>query len=306
MLTMSELYAARKRKQELEQQLKNLAEDEKIAQSRLTDARVRCQKESLDIKKLESNEFRQFWFKLRGVYEEKQLENNARTTESMRLYHEAQEKVFELEQLHKKIQSELDGLKGIEEAFDKAYRLNLEHINYSLRRDELERLTHKLEDDDYQLRLLAGARNLIQLSVRKAAQLKAGLSGLAEPPAEDDAGNKESEARVDQVISMFSELRVLLTQLEQELGEVDSLETQTMRFTDVMKVEPVAIFYDRHFQGTVNPGALREALSIADGLADELSGCLNEVEHLTDEMESAYKEHEAQLQNFVSHVPLNK
>jgi hypothetical protein len=302
MSNLKELQAQKARQQELQKQLASLAEDEKIAQSRLAEARARCQKESLDIKKLEENEFKQFWLKLRGTYEKTQMENNARTTEAMQLYHEAQEKVFELEQLHKKLDSQLEGLKETDAAYQKAYALKLEHVRYSSHNEELIRLQQKLEDDDYQLKLLAGAANLIQISTRKAAQLKEALTAFKNRL---DAGQASADGKkegVDTIISAFSELKVLLSQLESELDEVDSLETQTMRFDDVISLEPVAIFYDRSYPDRINPGALNRALSIAEDLAGGLAECDGEVDRLTQDLKEARSAHQEKLEQFVCNV----
>lgn len=74
--SLSEISAVYEHKKQLEKRLAALKEEAKHAEQMEQDAQMRCERENLDMRKFESSDFRQFWFKLRGQYESRMLENN--------------------------------------------------------------------------------------------------------------------------------------------------------------------------------------------------------------------------------------
>ena len=96
------------------------------------------------MRKFESSDFRQFWFKLRGQYESRMLENNEKAAEAMRALNDAKSHVFDIAQEKADVEAELATLDGVEEAYKKAFEMHVEHLDYSIHREEILRMQEKM------------------------------------------------------------------------------------------------------------------------------------------------------------------
>ena len=117
--SLSEISAVYEHKKQLEKRLAALKEEAKHAEQMEQDAQMRCERENLDMRKFESSDFRQFWFKLRGQYESRMLENNEKAAEAMRALNDAKSHVFDIAQEKADVEAELATLDGVEELIKK-------------------------------------------------------------------------------------------------------------------------------------------------------------------------------------------
>ena len=132
MAELTTLSAKCKHKQQLERRLETLEAEEKVTQQRIQDSQAHCQKENLDIRKFEENDFKQFWFKLRGQYEQRVLENNERATEAMRQLNEAKSRAFDIAKEITNVKEKIEALAGVENAYKEALASHIEHLDYSI------------------------------------------------------------------------------------------------------------------------------------------------------------------------------
>lgn len=123
--SLSEISAVYEHKKQLENRLAALKEEAKHAEQMEQDAQMRCERENLDMRKFESSDFRQFWFKLRGQYESRMLENNEKAAEAMRALNDAKSHVFDIAQEKADVEAELATLDGVEEAYKKAFEMHV-------------------------------------------------------------------------------------------------------------------------------------------------------------------------------------
>ena len=238
--SLSEISAVYEHKKQLEKRLAALKEEAKHAEQMEQDAQMRCERENLDMRKFESSDFRQFWFKLRGQYESRMLENNEKAAEAMRALNDAKSHVFDIAQEKADVEAELATLDGVEEAYKKAFEMHVEHLDYSIHREEILRMQEKINQDAHQLKLLAEARDLAQLASRRVKQLEDDLQTLESVKDEKE----EDKAQVG-IISDLSELRIQLHQLEQLLAEIDALEAETLSFSDHLAVNTLDLFFNK-------------------------------------------------------------
>lgn len=300
MADLTSLSAACQRKQQLQRQLEALEADEMAAQQQLQDTQVRCQKENLDIRKFESNDFKQFWFKLRGQYEERILENNERATEAMRALNEAKSRVFDVGQEIDRIKMQIDGLVGVEAAYEEALASRIEHLDYSIHREEIIRMQEKVAYDDYQLTLLAEGRNLIQLALRRAEQLNA----LMEDMVALEAGPGEADDHMQiQFISGMSELRIQLHQIETIIENVDALDAEYMQYSNKLSINSLELFFNQgseKLQLIANEKAFHELMVVKNSLVDGE----NAIMRLIVDIEATKAMHQDQLEKFISDTPV--
>ncbi len=300
MADLTSLSAACQRKQQLQRQLEALEADEMAAQQQLQDTQVRCQKENLDIRKFESNDFKQFWFKLRGQYEERILENNERATEAMRALNEAKSRVFDVGQEIDRIKMQIDGLVGVEAAYEEALASRIEHLDYSIHREEIIRMQEKVAYDDYQLTLLAEGRNLIQLALRRAEQLNA----LMEDMVALEAGPGEADDHMQiQFISGMSELRIQLHQIETIIENVDALDAEYMQYSNKLSINSLDLFFNQgseKLQLIANEKAFHELMVVKNSLVDGE----NAIMRLIVDIEATKAMHQDQLEKFISDTPV--
>lgn len=294
MESLSDISAVYEHKKQLEQRLEVLKEEAKHAEQVEQEAQMRCERENLDIRKFEGSDFRQFWFKLRGQYEARMLENNEKATEAMRALNDAKSHVFDITKEKEEIERELESLGGVEEAYEKAFALHVEHLGYSIHREEILRMQEKINHDEQQLRLLAEVRHLAQLAVRKVKQLDADLKAL-----ETIRGEDEMDKAQVAIISALSELRIQLHQLEQALGGVDALEVETMSFSDKLTINTLDLFFNKESQA-VAAIAREKAEHELMVVADNLNVCDTTVMQLVVEMEETKRMHQEQLATFIS------
>lgn len=296
MTDLTALSAACKHKQRLERQLKSLQEEEKAAQQVLRDSQVRCQKENLDIRKFEENDIKQFWFKLRGQYEQRVLENNERATEAMRRLNEAKINVFDIAQEIIHVKEKIESMSGVEEAYEEALAARIEHLDYSIYRDEIIRMQEKISYTDYQLALLKEGVKVCELAVRRVDHLYA----LMEDMVALDAGPEEADDYMQiQFISGLSELKVMLHHLDNLICDIDALEIETMQLTNKLSINTLDLFFNKgseKLQLMANEKAFRELTMIKNSLVD---GGQNMTRLIAD-IELTKEDYQKQLESFIT------
>ena len=258
MAELTTLSAKCKHKQQLERRLETLEAEEKVTQQRIQDSQARCQKENLDIRKFEENDFKQFWFKLRGQYEQRVLENNERATEAMRQLNEAKSHAFDIAK-------------------------------------EITNVKEKISYDDYQLSLLKEGRGVCELAVRRAEQLYALMEDMV--ALEAGPGDADDQMQI-QFISGISELRVLLHQLDQLVGDIDALETETMQFSQKLSINTLDLFFNKgseKLQSIANERAFQELTMVRNSLVDGE----NNIMRLSADIEITKETHREQLETFI-------
>lgn len=294
MSSLSEARAAYQHKQQLEQQLEKLKEEAAQAEQTEQEAQMRCERENLDMRKFESSDFRQFWFKLRGQYEQRLLENNEKAAEAMRALNDAKSHVFDVGREIAAVEDELKTMDGVDEAYEKAFAMHVEHLDYSIHREEIMRMQEKIDLDDHQLSLLADARNLGQLAQRKVSQLTALIKEMADAPA-----RREDDQVQVEMISGLSELRIQLHQLEQILDGIDALETETIMLSDKLSLNTLDLFFNKGSEALCDlewEKAMRQMRTVADGLFE----CEDTIMHLVVDVETTKAMHQEQLETFIS------
>lgn len=295
MAELTALSAACKRKQQLERRYEALQAEEKMAQQALQDSQVRCQKENLDIRKFEENDFKQFWFKLRGQYEQRVLENNERATEAMRQLNEAKSHAFDIAREMTHVKDKIASLAGAEEAYKDALAAHIDHLDYSVHRDEIIRMQEKISYDDYQLALLKEGRNACELAVRRAEQLYA----LMEEMVALEAGPEDADDQMQiQFISGMSELRVLLHQLDHIIEDIDALETETLHFSNKLSINTLDLFFNKgseKLQAMANEKAFHELTMVRNTLVDGEKNIMR----LSADIEMTKELHRNQLETFI-------
>lgn len=298
MSSLSEARAAYQHKQQLEQQLEKLKEEAAQAEQAEQEAQMRCERENLDMRKFESSDFRQFWFKLRGQYEQRLLENNEKAAEAMRALNDAKSHVFDVGREIAAVEDELKTMDGVDEAYEKAFAMHVEHLDYSIHREEIMRMQEKIDIDDHQLSLLADARNLGQLAQRKVSQLTALIKEMADAPA-----RREDDQVQVEMISGLSELRIQLHQLEQLLAEIDALEAETLSFSDHLTVNTLDLFFNKDSSSQAKM-AREKAERELKRVTESLSECETTVMHLVVDVEETKAMHQRQLENFISETKI--
>lgn len=296
--SLSEISAVYEHKKQLENRLAALTEEAKHAEQMEQEAQMRCERENLDMRKFESSDFRQFWFKLRGQYESRMLENNEKAAEAMRALNDAKSHVFDIAQEKADVEAELATLDGVEEAYKKAFEMHVEHLDYSIHREEILRMQEKINQDAHQLKLLAEARDLSQLASRRVKQLEEDLQALENVKDE----KMEDKAQVA-IISDFSELRIQLHQLEQLLAEIDALETETLSFSDRLTVNTLDLFFNKDSSSSAKM-AREKAGRELKRVTESLSECETTVMHLVVDVEETKAMHQRQLENFISETEI--
>lgn len=296
MADMNELYGKLQEKKKLERQRLILVEQEKIAEKDLLDCRVRCQKENLDIKKFESNEFKQFWYKLRGEFEARQLENAANAAAAMRALHDAQARAFDISIEKKNVEEQIESLKGIEKEYEKSLEKTLEHLDYSIHREAIIRMQQKIANDGYQLKVLQGAENLLQLSDRKISQIITALMRVKDAEKREKAFVRD-EAQI--VISLYSELRVLFFHLDQELSQVDSVETEDMHFASCLQIKATDIFYNKRFTEDIDSVVLSRAIQELEDIQRMIEDEEDILTNLFAELTTTRELHKEALEKFI-------
>ena len=237
--SFSEISVVFQHKQQLEQRLAVLKEEVKHAEQVEQEAQMRCERENLDVRKFESNDFKQFWFKLRGQYEARILENNEKAAEAMRALNEAKSRVFDITQEKANVERQLDALEGVDEAYKKALLLHAEHLDYSIHREEIMRMQEKINYDAHQLKLLAEARDLCLLAERRVKQLEGDLKELEK--IEDEVAEDKIQVAI---ISDLSELRIQLHQMETIFAEIDAFETEGVHVSERLTVNTLDLFFN--------------------------------------------------------------
>ncbi len=291
---LSEAREALRHKQELSERLRKLKEDAAQAQQAEQEAQMRCERENLDMRKFESSDLRQFWFKLRGQYEKRLLENNEKAAEAMRALNDAKSRVFDVGREIEEVQDALAKMDGVEETYEKAFAMHVEHLDYSIHREEILRMQEKIDADEHQLTLLAEARNLGQLAQRKVSQLNTLLKEMDEDPA-----RREDDQMQVEMISGLSELRIQLHQLEQILEGIDSLETESITLGDKLSLNTLDLFFNKGSDALRNlewEKAVRQMRTVADSLFE----CEDTIMHLVVDVEETRNMHQQQLENFIS------
>lgn len=295
MAELTTLSAKCKHKQQLERRLETLEAEEKVTQQRIQDSQARCQKENLDIRKFEENDFKQFWFKLRGQYEQRVLENNERATEAMRQLNEAKSRAFDIAKEITNVKEKIEALAGVENAYKEALASHIEHLDYSVHRDEIIRMQEKISYDDYQLSLLKEGRGVCELAVRRAEQLYALMEDMV--ALEAGPGDADDQMQI-QFISGISELRVLLHQLDQLVGDIDALETETMQFSQKLSINTLDLFFNKgseKLQSIANERAFQELTMVRNSLVDGE----NNIMRLSADIEITKETHREQLETFI-------
>lgn len=298
MESLSEISALYQHKQQLEHRLAALNEEAKHAEQMEQEAEMRCERENLDMRKFESNDFKQFWFKLRGQYEARILENNEKAAEAMRALNDAKSHAFDIAQEKEAVENELASLDGVEEAYKKAFEMHVEHLDYSIHREEIMRMQEKINHDEHQLKILAEARDLTQLAVRRVKKLETDLAAL-EDIADEAAEDKQQVV----IISDLSELRIQLHQLEQTLSEIDALETETLRFSDTLTVNTLDLFFNKASEA-ITEMAREKAERELKWVTDSLSECETTIMHLVVDMEETKEMHKRQLETFIQETDI--
>lgn len=296
--SLSEISAVYEHKKQLEKRLAALKEEAKHAEQMEQDAQMRCERENLDMRKFESSDFRQFWFKLRGQYESRMLENNEKAAEAMRALNDAKSHVFDIAQEKADVEAELATLDGVEEAYKKAFEMHVEHLDYSIHREEILRMQEKINQDAHQLKLLAEARDLAQLASRRVKQLEDDLQTL-----ESVKDEKEEDRAQVGIISDLSELRIQLHQLEQLLAEIDALEAETLSFSDHLTVNTLDLFFNKDSSSQAKM-AREKAERELKRVTESLSECETTVMHLVVDVEETKAMHQRQLENFISETEI--
>lgn len=295
MAELTALSAACKHKQQLERRYEALRVEEKDAQQMVQESQVRCQRENLDIRKFEENDFKQFWFKLRGQYEQRVLENNERATEAMRQLNDAKSHAFDIAREMTHVKEKIDALAGVEDDYKEALASHIEHLDYSIHRDEIIRMQEKISYDDYQLALLQEGRNVCELAVRRAEQLYA----LMEEMVALEAGPEDADDHMQiQFISGMSELRVLLHQLEHLIADIDALETETIQFSNKLSINTLDLFFNKgseKLQAMANEKAFRELTMVRNSLVDGEKNIIR----LSSDIEMTKELHRNQLETFI-------
>ena len=295
MAELTALSAACKHKQQLERRYEALRVEEKDAQQMVQESQVRCQRENLDIRKFEENDFKQFWFKLRGQYEQRVLENNERATEAMRQLNDAKSHAFDIAREMTHVKEKIDALAGVEDDYKEALASHIEHLDYSIHRDEIIRMQEKISYDDYQLALLMDGRNVCELAVRRAEQLYA----LMEEMVALEAGPGDADDHMQiQFISGMSELRVLLHQLEHLIADIDALETETIQFSNKLSINTLDLFFNKgseKLQAMANEKAFRELTMVRNSLVDGEKNIIR----LSSDIEMTKELHRNQLETFI-------
>ena len=295
MAELTALSAACKHKQQLERRYEALRVEEKDAQQMVQESQVRCQRENLDIRKFEENDFKQFWFKLRGQYEQRVLENNERATEAMRQLNDAKSYAFDIAREMTHVKEKIDALAGVEDDYKEALASHIEHLDYSIHRDEIIRMQEKISYDDYQLALLKEGRNVSELAVRRAEQLYA----LMEEMVALEAGPEDADDHMQiQFISGMSELRVLLHQLEHLIADIDALETETIQFSNKLSINTLDLFFNKgseKLQAMANEKAFRELTMVRNSLVDGEKNIIR----LSSDIEMTKELHRNQLETFI-------
>lgn len=291
--SFSEISVVFQHKQQLEQRLAVLKEEVKHAEQVEQEAQMRCERENLDVRKFESNDFKQFWFKLRGQYEARILENNEKAAEAMRALNEAKSRVFDITQEKANVERQLEALEGVDEAYKKAFLLHVEHLDYSIHREEIMRMQEKINYDAHQLKLLAEARDLCLLAERRVKQLEGDLKELEE--IEDEAAEDKIQVAI---ISDLSELRIQLHQMETIFAEIDAFETEGVHISERLTVNMLDLFFNNESTTQTKMArekAIRELAMVKNGLTD----CENIIMHLVAEVEETRNMHQRQLENFI-------
>lgn len=295
MAELTALSAACKHKQQLERRYEALRVEEKDAQQMVQESQVRCQRENLDIRKFEENDFKQFWFKLRGQYEQRVLENNERATEAMRQLNDAKSHAFDIAREMTHVKEKIDALAGVEDDYKEALASHIEHLDYSIHRDEIIRMQEKISYDDYQLALLKEGRNVCELAVRRAEQLYA----LMEEMVALEAGPEDADDHMQiQFISGMSELRVLLHQLEHLIADIDALETERIQFSNKLSINTLDLFFNKgseKLQAMANEKAFRELTMVRNSLVDGEKNIIR----LSSDIEMTKELHRNQLETFI-------
>ena len=296
--SLSEISVVYQHKQQLEHRLEALKEEAKHAEQLEQDAQMRCERENLDVRKFESNDFKQFWFKLRGQYEARVLENNEKAAEAMRALNDAKSHAFDVAKEKEDVERQLKALDGVEDAYKKALLLHVEHLDYSIHREEIIRMQEKINYDSHQLKLLAEARDLGQLAGRKVKQLESNLQEL------DAAKDEKNRDKVEVAfISGLSELRIQLHQLEQILDEIDAWETEILHFSERLTVNTLDLFFNKESLALANMArekAERELQWVTDGLVE----CETTIMHVVVEVEETKSMHQRQLETFISETDI--
>lgn len=296
--SFNEIGAVYQHKKQLEHRLAALSEEAKHAEQMEQEAQMRCERENLDMRKFESSDFKQFWFKLRGQYEKRVLENNEKAAEAMRALNDAKSHVFDIAQEKADVERQLEALEGVDEAYKKAFEMHVEHLDYSIHREEIIRMQEKISHDEHQLKLLAEARDLAQLAERRVKKLEEDLDALSEVKDESEE-DKQQVA----IISDFSELRIQLHRLEQTLAEIDSLETETLRFTDKLTVNTLDLFFNKESSALAKL-AFEKAERELGWVTDGLNECETTIMHLVVDVEETKDMHKRQLETFIQETEI--
>ena len=275
-----------------------LKQEEKHAEQVEQEAQMRCERENLDMRKFESSDFRQFWFKLRGQYEARMLENNEKAAEAMRALNDAKSHVFDIAREKAAVEEELATLDGVEEAYQKAFALHVEHLDYSIHREEILRMQEKINQDTHKLALLAEARDLSQLASRRVKQLEADFEAFE--GVKDEAEEDQSQVTI---ISDLSELRIQLHQLEQLLSEIDALETETLSFSDRLTVNTLDLFFNKD-SSTHAKMAREKAARELGRVTEALNECETTIMHFVVDVEETKAMHQRQLETFINETEI--
>ncbi|MDO4281577.1 MAG: hypothetical protein Q4C56_08100 [Peptococcaceae bacterium] len=288
--------AAYQEKKQLRERLEALKEEEASAKQSVQEAQIRCQKENLDVRKFESNDFKQFWFKLRGQYEARVLENNEKSAEAMRALSDAETHAYDLGVERRMIEERLEGLADIDKRYEEALAKHIEHLDYSVHREEIIGMQQKISHDDYQIKLLEEAQDILALAKRKAEEVRDDLHRLAE---DDGAGLHEDDNLQIKFISALSVVRIQLHQLRQILDGIDALEVEAIDIKDNLSVSSVDLFFapDTPKVRAINIEKAEHEMRV---LLDDLTRGADILPALLDELHKTQQMHQEQLETFIN------
>lgn len=296
MADLNELSAKYQHKKQLEQRYEALLEETKEAAQAVAKSQAACEEENLDLRKFESNDFKQFWLKLRGQYEERLLENNEKAAQAMKILNDAKTHAFDVEKEIEAVRLELKALVGVEDAYEEALAKRIEHLDYSVHRDEIIRMQERISYDEYQEKCVHELLESTEIAQRGLADL---MIYFHQMDLDGDGLLDITDELQLKFITGCAELRVRLHQMELLITEIDAMEVENIKLVEKFDINTLDLFFTKGTSG-LQKLATKKATHSLKLTRDTLAECENAAKALAEDIMLTKEEHQKQLEKFIS------
>ena len=300
MADLNKLSARYQHKKLLENRLEALLEEVKDAEQAVRQGQARCEEENLDLRKFESNDFKQFWLKLRGQYEQRLLENNEKAALAMKNLNEAKTHVFDLEKEIAQVRDTLRDLSDAEEAYETALAQRIEHLDYSVHREEIIRMRERISYDEYQKKCLEDVIESVKIAQRLLEDLRLGFRQM---DLDGDGLLDVTDESQIKFITGCSELRVRIHIIEQLLSEIDAHELEELHISEKFTINTLDLFFNKGTKG-LQKIASKKATQSLRATSDALDACDITSRELLREMALRKTKHQEALEQFIAETEI--